>query len=231
MEAILGGKDEVLAALPDSTSTLDWNALVRRLCSSYSLTLLNRSITPASDGVFSRWTLDSGPGRLSTVRVFSAQNRQSALARQIDYLSSFQHAPAACLSHQADLGAAGLISHDGAMVMFVHRNVFVLVRGGEHALSLARELYQAVEAAPPRHRRTVFTHEAFRLYPGTVTTLQTAVTMRHSLTGNAVRLIARRRGELDIRAQQWGISRLRLANIDDATLEMQLHQVRIEVLP
>jgi sulfur transfer complex TusBCD TusB component (DsrH family) len=205
---------------------------VRSLCSGYSLTLLNRSITPASDGVFSRWTLDSGPGRLSTIRVFSAQNRQSALARQIDYLASFQHGPAACLANQPDLGAAGLTSHDGEMVMFVHRNVFVLVRSGAgHALALARELYRAVDAAPPRHRRTVFTHEAFRLYPGTVTTLQTAATMRHSLTGNAVRLIARRPGELAIRAQQWGISRLRLANIDDATLEMQLHQVRIEVLP
>jgi hypothetical protein len=34
-----------------------------------------------------------------------------------------------------------------------------------------------------------------------------------------------------MRAQHWGISRLRLANIDDATLEMHLHQVRIEVLP
>lgn len=232
MEDILGRKEEVLAALPDSTSALDWNALVRRLCSTYSLTLLNRSITPASDGVFSRWTLDSGPGKLSTIRVFYGQNRQSAFARQMDYLASFQNCAAGCLSRQEGLGAAGLISHGGEMVMFVHRNVFVLVRScAEHALELARELFQAVDAAPPRHRRTVFTHEAFRLYPGTVTTLQTAATMRHSLTGNAVRLIARRKGELDIRAQHWGISRLRLANIDDATLEMQLHQVRIEVLP
>lgn len=232
MEAILGSKEEMIAGLPDSTATLDWNALMRRLCASYGFTVLNRSITPASDGVFSRWSFDSGPGRMSTVRVFSAQNRQTALSREIDFLASFQNAPAACLARQEDLGAAGLVSRDGEMAMFVHRNLFVLVRSSAgHALAVARELYQAVDVAAPRHRRTVFTHEAFRLYPGATKTFQTSATVRHSLVGNAVRLTGRRKGELEIRAQQWGISRLRLANIDDATLEMHLHQVRIEVLP
>lgn len=232
MEAILGSKEEIIAGLPDSTSTLDWNALVRRLCAGCRLTLLNRSITPASDGVFSRWTFDAGPGRLCTIRVFAAQNRQTALARQIDFLASFQNSPAACLVRQEELGAAGLVSHNGELVMFVHRNVFALVRGSaDNALVLARELFEAVDAAAPRHRRMVFTHEAIRLYPGGTKTFQTGATVRHSLVGNAVRLTGRRHEELDIRALQWGISRLRLANIDDATLEMHLHQVRIEVLP
>jgi sulfur transfer complex TusBCD TusB component (DsrH family) len=232
MDAILGSREAILAALPDSTASLDWNALMRRLCAGYGLTLLNRSITPASDGVFSRWTLDSGPGRLSTIRVFAGQNHETALARAIDCLAAFENSPAACLARQDDLGAAGLMSHDREIVLFVHRNMFVLVRSSAgHALAMARELYDGVDAAAPRHRRTVFTHDAFRVFPGATKKIQTAATVRHSLTGNAVRLTGRQRGELEVRAQQLGVSHLRLANIDDATLEMQLHHVRIEVLP
>jgi hypothetical protein len=53
--------------------------------------------------------------------------------------------------------------------------------------------------------------------------------VRHSLTGNGVRLTGRRAGEIVVRGQQGGASSLRLANVDEATLEMHLHQVRFEV--
>jgi hypothetical protein len=122
------------------------------------------------------------------------------------------------------------MSHDGRLAMTVHHNVFVLVRSDKHyALAVARAAHQAVDAALPRYRRTVFTHEAFCIRVGERRTLQTASMVRHSLNGNAVRLAGRRPGELDVLGQQAGSSALRLANVNEATLEMHLHQVRFEV--
>jgi hypothetical protein len=230
MEAILGPKEELLAQLPASVTTLDWKVFIRSLCAEHRLTLLNRSITPACDGVFSRWTLEGEDRRVTVIRVFIAQKSETALARALDYLGSFQNSPAQCLSRHDELGAAGLISHDGKLVMSVHNNVFALVRGDKQlALAVARDIYQAIETAPPRYRRTAFTHETLTLRPGECKTLQTASVVRHSLNGTAVRLTGRRSGELNLRGQQAGASSLRLANIDEATLEMHLHQVRFEV--
>jgi hypothetical protein len=230
MEPILGPKEELLAQLPASVTVLDWKVFIRSLCIRHRLTLLNRSITPASDGVFSRWTLEGEDRRVTVIRVFIAQKSDTALARALDYLGSFQNSPAQCLSRYEELGAAGLISHDGKLVMSVHNNVFALVRGDRQiALAVARDIYQAVDTAPPRYRRTAFTHETFTIRPGECKTLQTAPVVRHSLSGSAIRLTGRRAGELDVRGGQAGASSLRLANVDEATLEMHLHQVRFEV--
>lgn len=230
MQDIMGSKAEILAALSTVPAALDWNALMGQLCIGFRMTQQRRSLTPSSDGAYSRWTLESETGQL-IVRVFKAENRHAALAREIDYLASFQVGPAKRLSRQPDLGAAGLISHDKKLVMFVHRHMFVLLAGEtDRAHDIARDIYCALEAAPRSERRIVHTHEAITLQHGERRTLATAMKVHHSLAGNAVRLMGRRPYELDIRAEQTGISRMRLAQVSEATLDLDLHQVRIEVL-
>jgi hypothetical protein len=230
MQDIMGSKEAVRLALSDVAAALDWNALMGQLCIGYRMQEKRRSLTPSIDGAFSRWTLESASGQV-IIRVFKAQNRHAALAREIDYLASFQVGPAKRLSRQPDLGAAGLIAHDKKLVMFVHRNVFVLLAGEtDRAHDIARDIYSALDAAPRSERRIKHTHEAITLQPGERRTLATAMKVHHSLAGTAVRLMGRRPYELDIRGQQPGISRMRLAQVSEATLDMDLHQVRIEVL-
>lgn len=230
MQDILGRKADILAALSTLPAALDWNALMGQLCIGYRMSQQRRSLIPSTDGAGSRWTLECATGQL-VVRVFKAENRHAALARQIDYLASFQVGPAKRLAARPELGAAGLISHDKKLVMFVHRHMFVLLAGdSERAHDIARDIYEALEAAPRSERRIVHTHEAITLQDGERRTLSTAMKVHHSLAGKAVRLMSRRPYELDIRAQQTGISRMRLAQVSETTLDMDLHQVRIEVL-
>jgi hypothetical protein len=230
MQQILGAQDQLLSRLAGFATSVDWNRLIGQICVGHRLTMLRRSIMPSVDGAFSRWTVDSAEGP-AVIRVFKAHGAHVALAREIDYLASFQRAPASFLSHRAELGAAGLVSDDAKLAMFVHHNVFVMVAGElPHALDIARDIFDALGAAPPSERRIVHSHEAFALRLGERRTLSTAMKIYHSLSGTAVRVVARRLYEFDIRAQQPGISRLRLAQVSEQTLDMDLHQVRIEVL-
>lgn len=227
---ILGNSETVRSALPEHATAVDWNKLIDKLAMSHGLKGLRRAIVPAGDGVFSRWTGQSPFGG-ATIRVFKAQNRRVALSRMIDYLNSFQHSPALRMGRMADLGAAGLLSRDKTLACFVHHNVFVLVFGTkENTALIASDIHDAIGAAPHSERRIVHSHEAITLHMGERRTLATGMSVRHSLRGNAVRLAGRRPYEIDLRAGQVGVSRLRLAMVREPMLEMDLHQVRVEVL-
>lgn len=230
MRAILGSPDEVRAALHDYATSVDWDELLGQLSASHELKAVRRAIVPAGDGVFSRWSAQSPAGPV-TIRVFKAQNRRVAVARMIDYLNSFQHSPAQRMGRMHGLGGAGLLSHDKKLACFVSHNVFVLVSAGAGSTGLiAADIERAIAAAPRSERRIVHSHEAITLHMGERRTLATGMSVRHSLRGSAVRLAGRRPYEIDLRAGQVGVSRLRLALVREPTLDMDLHQVRVEVL-
>lgn len=230
MRAMLGSPAEMRAALHDYGTAVEWDQLVGQLAGRHGLTALRRAIAPSGDGVFARWSFDS-PSGATTIRVFKAQNRRVAVARMIDYLNSFQHSPAQRMGRCLWLGGAGLLAHDKTLACFISHNVFVLVSGGANdTAGIAAGLFDAIGAAARSERRIVHSHEAITLHMGERRTLPTGNSVRHSLRGDAVRLAGRRPYEIDVRAGQVGVSRLRLALVREPTLDMDLHQVRIEVL-
>jgi hypothetical protein len=47
---LLGPKDKLLAALPDTTTLVDWRALIQQLCSAFQLAPSHHSTIAAMDG-------------------------------------------------------------------------------------------------------------------------------------------------------------------------------------
>lgn len=230
MSAILGNVDAVRSVLPDLSTTVDWNKLVEWLCQRYGLKVIRRTLMPASDGVFSRWTIASSEAQ-GVIRVFKAQTSRVAFAREVAHLHSYQKPPATILTRDSSLGPAGLGTRDEQLAMFVNHSFFVLVSGRlSQARAIAHDIYTAIGSAPHNSNQFTVTHAADVMRAGQRKTIASSKAL-HDLVGPAVQLAARRVNELDVAARQIGVSHLRFVQIDEQTLDMDMHVLRIDVKP
>ena len=232
VRSLLGPPERVAAALSHTTARVDWTALIGELSAQFGWKLAQSSITPAPDGVFAQWLLEDG-AQLLGIRVFKARDRQVALAREIEYLEAFQNDPAACLERIPALGAAGLRSVDGLMLIFIERSVFVVVTGSSsRAGAAAARIHTALAHAPPGTRDIAEAQtSSLSLSVGERASFASDSETHHSLAGDAVRIAARRETELHLVGRKAGTSRLQSAHVDGATLDMDLRFVQITVVP
>ncbi|GJJ03321.1 hypothetical protein RugamoR64_38590 [Duganella rhizosphaerae] len=231
LKKLLGPRDRLLAALPDSTALVNWAQLMQDLRSDFQLTLVHHGAIAATDGVLASWLLEREQAVLE-VRVFRAKNRLVALSRAIDYLAAFQHDPAACLMPAPSFGAAGLQTADQSLVIFIHRNAFVVVSGmGIGAGAIASRIHAALDGAPLVPHTIGYQTTRLSLNVGDRRALARDQQTTHSLTGNAIRIAARDHQELQIVARKVGKSRLLLSRINEASLDLNLQDFDIQVLP